>query len=534
MIDLTTAQLRLIKGILSEVIPSLEVRAFGSRLRWETKPHSDLDIAVMPGRKSRSTKRLIELKEAFEESNLPFSVDIVDWEQISEGFRKIIERDYEVIQEASPYSGEFGEAVVGGVSDWSRVKLGELLEITSSKRIFRSDYVNSGVPFFRSKEVIERAAGSDVSTELFISRNKFEEIKNRFGAPEVGDILLTSVGTLGVPYRVQEGEEFYFKDGNLTWFRSFSDNVNGGYLLLWLRSNLAKIAFDQITIGSTQKALTIVALKGVEIDLPNVPEQIRIAEILSSLDEKIELNRKQNRSLEAIAQALFKHWFVDFEFPDPQGQPYKSKGGAMQNSELGEIPVGWEVVPFSEAVDLIGGGTPKTSVSKYWKGDIPWFSVVDAPNGSNTFVIQTEKQITQAGVESSSTKVLRSGTTIVSARGTVGRLALVGKPMAMNQSCYGIQGKVDNSDYFTYLSLQRVLRELRASAHGSVFDTITRTTFENLKVTKPIDLITQDFEQEILPLFQKLLLNCNHSVALSNLRDTLLPKLMSGELRVAR
>ena len=117
------------------------------------------------------------------------------------------------------------------VGDWSSVSLGDISNVTSSKRIFASDYCKSGVPFYRSKEIIEKAKGNAISTELFISKEKFEGIKKKFGAPKENDILLTSVGTLGVPYLVLHNEEFYFKDGNLTWLQTSDSNVNSRFLL---------------------------------------------------------------------------------------------------------------------------------------------------------------------------------------------------------------------------------------------------------------------------------------------------------------
>lgn len=116
------------------------------------------------------------------------------------------------------------------MSEWNEFILRDLVEITSSKRIFYSEYVNHGVPFYRSKEVIEKYNKNEISTELHISEEKYAEIKNKFGVPEIGDILLTSVGTLGIPYLIQSDEKFYFKDGNLTWFRRFSDKLSNKFL----------------------------------------------------------------------------------------------------------------------------------------------------------------------------------------------------------------------------------------------------------------------------------------------------------------
>jgi len=182
--------------------------------------------------------------------------------------------------------------------------------------------------------------------------------------------------------------------------------------------------------------------------------------------------------------------------------------------------------------DLIGGGTPKTSIPEYWNGNIPWFSVGDAPSTNDVFVIDTEKHITELGLKKSSTKILPIGTTIISARGTVGKCALVGVPMAMNQSCYGIRGKNGITRGFVYYTIRKQVTDLQRSGHGSVFNTITRETFKSIRVPFGSMELTWIFEDYISPYFKKIRENLFESCTLSSLRDTLLPKLISGELRV--
>jgi type I restriction enzyme S subunit len=157
------------------------------------------------------------------------------------------------------------------MSEWKTYKLGEIAEITSSKRIFLADYVNEGIPFYRSKEVIERFKKNNISTELFIEKSKFEEIKTKFGVPKENDILLTSVGTIGIPFKVQKNDEFYFKDGNLTWFRNYSGQIIPDYLYYWIQSGVGKDAIDKTKIGSTQQALTIASLKQLKSLSPTSP-----------------------------------------------------------------------------------------------------------------------------------------------------------------------------------------------------------------------------------------------------------------------
>ncbi len=451
-------------------------------------------------------------------------------------------------------------------SEWTKVELGELLEITSSKRIFREDYVEEGIPFFRSKEIIERSEGKEISTELYISREKFNGIKKKFGVPVEGDILLSSVGTLGVSYQVEFNDEFYFKDGNLTWFRNFTDKINSRYLLCWLKSPKAKRAFEMITIGSTQKALTIASLKKIKIPLPSKDQQNQIAKIYDSLSEKIRVNRQINQTLEQIAEAIFKSWFVDFEpvkakfaakaaGQDPERAAMCAISGktaseldqlspenyqqlattaalfpdALVESEMGMIPAGWEVKPLAEMVKLIGGGTPKRSVSEYWGGDVPWFSVQDAPAEGDIFVVDTEEKITNIGLEKSSTKLLPVGTTIISARGTVGRLALIDVEMAMNQSCYGVIGADGVGPYFNYFNLKNAVATLQQNTHGAVFDTITRQTFETVSCVAPTRPVLDGFEVVLAPFMRIISSNLLQRRTLANLRDTLLPKLLLGD-----
>ncbi|MFX6098432.1 restriction endonuclease subunit S, partial [Acinetobacter baumannii] len=161
-------------------------------------------------------------------------------------------------------------------------------------------------------------------------------------------------------------------------------------------------------------------------------------------------------------------------------------------------PKGWRTASFTDVTTVISGGTPKTSISEYWGGEIPWFSVVDAPKPSEVFVIGTEKNISAVGLENSPTKLLSVGTTIISARGTVGRLALVGTEMAMNQSCYGLRGKVGDS-YFTYFRACLLVDSLQQRAHGSVFDTITRDTLSSISVVQPDEAVIFAFEDKVSP-----------------------------------
>jgi len=295
-------------------------------------------------------------------------------------------------------------------------------------------------------------------------------------------------------------------------------------------------------VGSANPTLNRNHVHPIEIRWPaKVDEQRAIAHILGSLDDKIELNRRMNETLEAMARALFKSWFVDFdpvraksESRDP-GLPKHLADlfpDAFVDSALGEIPKGWVVKPFTDMVEIIGGGTPKTAVPEYWNGDIPWFSVVDAPRKADVWVIDTERKITEQGIDYSSACVLPVGTTIITARGTVGQIALVGVPMAMNQSCYGLYDRTGNQGLFNYFRIFELVVILKQRTHGSVFDTITRDTLASVQVVCPTTKLIDVFEIQIGPALERIRANLFESRTLAALRDTLLPKLISGELRI--
>lgn len=433
------------------------------------------------------------------------------------------------------------------MTHWKEYKLGELCTITSSKRIFYKEYVSEGVPFFRSKEIIEKANGNDISTELFITKDKYQEIKDKFGVPLAGDILLTSVGTLGVSYQVQESDYFYFKDGNLTWFKDFSDEINTKFLLYWLRSPLGKEGFNSITIGSTQAALTIAGLKGIKLSVPDLPTQTSIAEILSSLDDKIELNNKINQELENLAQTLFKQWFIDFEFPDENGNPYKSSGGEMVVSELGEIPKGWEVQPIGDLFEFVVGGDwgvdePNeehtemnfvirgTDISTLKSGSlksIPYRAI--KPSKLKNRQLQVNDIIIEI---SGGSKEQPTGRTILITKEILERLGYNAIPASF---CRLIRPKKDFAE-FLGIYLTKIYYDGKTWEYQNQSTGISNFQFKffesNELLALPADLrIIDEFNILISGIYN--LMTTNENQELTNLRDTLLPKLISGELEVS-
>ena len=423
--------------------------------------------------------------------------------------------------------------------EWPTVPLSELTEPDTAVTygvVKPGPEDPDGVLFIRGGDI---ADGRVLIEQL---RTITREVSDQYRRTQLhgGEIVVSLVGNPGQVAIVPES----LKGANIArqaGLVRLRKDVDTRFVKYFLGSKSGQDALGAHSLGSVQQVINLRDLKTVRVPIPPLPEQRAIAHILGTLDDKIELNRRMSETLEAMARALFKSWFVDFdpvrakmENRDP-GLPQALADlfpARLVDSELGEIPEGWEVKPFSETVDVIGGGTPKTSVFEYWGGDIPWFSVVDAPTLSDVWVVDTEKKVTQEGVDASSTKVLPVGTTIISARGTVGRVALVGTPMAMNQSCYGLRGKQGAHGFFNYFSTRTLVSVLQQRAHGSVFDTITRDTLAGVAAIVPSDGAVDAFERFTEPLLRRIHGNLLQSRTLVALRDTLLPRLISGELPV--
>ena len=414
---------------------------------------------------------------------------------------------------------------MGGVSmEWKEVTLGDLCEISSSKRIFAKEYQSDGVPFYRGKEIIAKQKGNAISNELFISRNRYEEIKARYGVPQQRELLLTSVGTLGVPYVIKE-EEFYFKDGNLTWFRHFN-GLDVEYLYYWFLSPYGKNEINTKAIGSTQKALTIDSLSKFDIKIPaNLDDQRRIASILSSLDRKIELNNKINADLEEMAQAIFKNWFVDFE-------PFKD--GKFVDSELGMIPEGWKVGRLDEIADVVGGSTPSKAKPEYYtqKG-IAWLTPKDLSNHPAVYSSRGEIDITEEGYNSTSTKLMPKGTVLFTSRAPIGYISIAQNDICTNQGFKSLVPRKAGT-CFLYCFLKYVTPEIENKSTGSTFKEASGALMKSLQVIMPEQKVFEEFEEIVSPLFARIESLEKESSRLSLLRDTLLPRLMSGELEVPK
>lgn len=252
--------------------------------------------------------------------------------------------------------------------------------------------------------------------------------------------------------------------------------------------------------GSAQPKLSQANLNAVTLSLPTLAEQKRIVEYLYMLDQKIDVNRQINDNLQQQAAALFANFYDQAE------------------TEVG----------FTEMIQILGGGTPKTGESSYWNGDIPFFTPKDV---GFPYTLTTEKTITEEGLAHCNSRLYPINTVFVTARGTVGKVGLPGVPMAMNQSCYALVGK-DTHQLLVYFYTLKAVDRLKHKASGAVFDAITTRDFEAENIMKLSDDDTKAFLDVAEPIYQAVLNNSIENLRLSELRDSLLPKLMNGEIDV--
>lgn len=344
------------------------------------------------------------------------------------------------------------------------------------------------------------------------------------------DLIYTGrVGTIG-KINYQKRKKIWLSD-NVLYFKTKNTD-----LLKYVYYFLKNIDFSYLNVGSTQPLIKQSDLKELLIAIPrNENEQKAIARILSSLDDKIELNQRINKTLEAIAQAIFKHWFIDFEFPNEEGKPYKSSGGEMvYNEELGkEIPKGWRVGIVNDVAHVVGGGTPSKRKPQYFtKKGIPWLTPKDLSGYDWKYIDRGAIDISREGLENSSAKLMPPGTVLFTSRAPIGYAAVAMNEVTTNQGFKSLVPKENMVTDYLYYFIKKSIPLIQSLASGSTFKEISGNEMKKIPILIPPYSLLLRFENLLLPL-NKLMINIREeNIRLTKIRDTLLPKLMSGKIRV--
>lgn len=385
--------------------------------------------------------------------------------------------------------------------NYEKTTIGLHCIVTSSKRFHASERTKDGVPFYCSKEIIKKVNGEKITECDYISEDAYNRVKEEYGVPQTGDLLITTRGTYGIPYIYKEYDKFYFADGNLTWLKDFDDKLDAEYLYYWINSYEGQKKIDAIAKGTAQKAVPIALLKEIEIVIPENPIQKKVVVILKNYDQLIENNKKQIKLLEEAAQRLYKEWFIDLRFP-----------GYEETEIIDGVPKDWEKKLIGDIIGKIPR-TKQIKTSDYLsEGAIP---VVDQ---SRDFI---------AGYTNDKDSVVNLGIPIIVFGDHTRILKYIQFPFAKGAD--GTQLIISDKDNMPqsllYLSLKAVdLSNYHYARH-----------FKYLKaeiILVPTQEIGDKFDRIVLPMLnriQKLRDICNKS---SQARDRLLPKLLSGEIEV--
>jgi type I restriction enzyme, S subunit len=427
------------------------------------------------------------------------------------------------------------------VADWPQHSLGDLCSlITDGKHGDCRDEQGSGYYFLSVKDVLDGRMVYDDARE--IAQADFEETHRRTNLTP-GDILFTNTGTIGrmaiVPDDPRTPRTTFQK--SVAILKPKRDVIHPRFLYYLLRFD--NVRLSDFAAGTTQKNLLLKDFRSFEVRVPPLPEQKAIAAMLGALDDKIELNRRMNATLEAMARALFQSWFVDFDpvrakLDGRQPTGLDPAGVALfpnefEDSDLGPIPKGWTIEPVGDVVVCVGGSTPSTTEPKFWDGGVHCFATPkDLSQLDASVLLTTERQITQAGVTRISSGLLPAGTLLLSSRAPVGYLAIAAIPVAVNQGFIAMKCNERASNYFMLNWCRSNMIEIESRASGTTFAEISKQNFRPISLLLPPEALMRKFTTFVEPIYKQIAVNVRTSHTLAAIREALLPRLLTGKLRV--
>ena len=438
-----------------------------------------------------------------------------------------------------------GEELLGPVPDgWEYTTLGTACErggggvLTGpfGSQLHASDYVSVGIP-----SIMPQNIGDNRIIEDGIARITLHDAKrlSRYLVRE-GDIVCSRRGDVERRALVRGHEDGWLCGTGCLRVRLGEKGVDPRYASFYLGHPNVREWIVRHAHGATMPNLNTSILAACPFVVPPPNEQRAIAHILGTLDDKIELNRRMSETLEAMARALFKSWFVDFgpvhakaEGRDP-GLPQPLADlfpDSFEDSELGEIPKGWDVQRVGDIGTIVCGKTPSTQIAEYYGDDMPFITIPDMHG--KIFATRTQKGLTRAGAESQEKKTLPSGAICVSCIATAGLVVITSEPAQTNQQINSVVPRQKDVIYFWFWSLRNLGDDIRAGGSGgSVLTNLSTGRFSDLRVMAGVAQLRSAYNAFVTPIFARMLANERESATLASLRDTLLPKLISGMLRM--
>ncbi len=545
-IDITTEQRKVLLALLRRFIPGVAVWAYGSRVKWTARPNSDLDLVAFT---TPAQRHLVsELKDELAESNLPFLVDLHVWEEVPERFHEIIRKEYVVVQEAKEkqtgcvMAGDaFIDCTVGELAAQTR---NALVGGPFGSDLVSKDYVRTGVPVIRGTNM---GHGRWVDGEfVYVTPEKADSLSSNCAKP--GDIVFTQRGTLGqVALVPKKGADRYLisqSQMKLTVDAMKADAVFLYYVFTsaeqqdYIRQNAIQTGVPHTNLG---------ILRNTPLALPPLAEQRGIAGVLGALDDKIEQNRRTAHALERLARAIFRAWFVDFEpvkakaagaaaFPSMPQEVFDALPTRCVDSDLGPVPEGWEVKPATGVAAVAIGKTPPRKEPQWFTSDpsqMPWVSIRDM-GACGAFIGTTSEYLTREAVERFRVRRIPDRSVLYSFKLTLGRVTIADGEITSNEA---IAHFIPNSP--DSIGTEYLYCYLIGFDHNQLGSTSSIATATNSKIVKelpvlvPTSATAEAFTALTRPMFNALRSLTRESSRLAEMRDYLLPKLISGELRTS-
>ena len=391
-------------------------------------------------------------------------------------FEKLTNVKKSMLEKMFPQNGSsYPEIRFKGFTDpWEQRKLGDMMNVTSVKRIHQSDWTDSGVRFLRARDIVAAAKNEEPDDYLYISKEKYEEYSTLSGKVGVSDLLVTGVGTIGVPYLVRNLEPLYFKDGNIIWFQN-SDKIDGKFLFYSFSAEQIQGFINESAGIGTVGTYTIESGKKTPISLPNQIEQAKVGEFFQQLDNLITLHQRKCALLFSPFQAFISMMFTTSTFS-------------------------WEQRKLGDIADIVGGGTPSTGNQSYWDGDIDWYAPAEIAD--QIYANSSQKKITGLGYENSSAKMLPPGTVLFTSRAGIGKTAILTRKGCTNQGFQSIvphRGELDS--YFIFSRTEELKRYGELVGAGSTFVEVSGKQMAVMELMMPPTMREQ---QTIGGFFQQL------------------------------
>jgi len=516
---------RKIETLLHEYLPDIEVWAYGSRVSGRSHDGSDLDLVLRgPELKEIPAEQLTDFVEAIQESTIPFLIEARDWARIPERFHREIKRDHVVLTRSVPQETKFSALLIQPVRNGIYK---------------RKEFHGHGVKMINMGELFANPRLRAIPMKR-VSLSESE--KARFCVKE-GDLLFArrslvaeGAGKCCVVLEVSEPTAF---ESSIIRARPDPEKADSLFLYYYFNSPIGLHGLDTIRRQVAVAGVTGSDLANLSVLLPPHGEQKAIAHILGTLDDKIELNRRMNETLEAMARAIFKDWFVDFG-------PVRAKAKGREPylpSELWDLfpnsfddedkPAGWKISEIGKEVNVVGGSTPSTNESAYWlNGEHHWATPKDLSELTSPVLLKTGRKITDSGLKKISSGLLPIGTVLLSSRAPIGYLVITEVQTAVNQGFIAIVCKKQLPNLFVLFWCFRSLDYIKGIAGGSTFAEISKKVFRSIPVVVPSESVLASYDKHVRPLYNRIVENEKEITSLKQTRDLILPKFMSGRIRV--